>query len=300
MPFASANTIELFYDEIGDPSAPAILLIMGFGAQMIEWPETLCEGLAERGFRVVRFDNRDVGLSTKFDSAAPVDVAAVFARAASGRPIDVPYVLNDMARDAIGLLDAIGVERAHIIGTSMGGMIAQIIAAEHKERVRSLVSIMSTSGDPNLPPGKPAAMALLAAPLPRPEAREARIQFGVKVYQTIGSPGFPTSEAKLRAKVVRAVERSSYSKGRPRQLAAIIADGSRVDRLKRVVAPTLVIHGADDPLVPVEHGKDTARKIPGAKLMIETGMGHDLPEALIPTLVEAIAARCHAADAVVK
>jgi pimeloyl-ACP methyl ester carboxylesterase len=297
MPVASANSIKLFYDEVGDPSAPVILLIMGLGVQMIEWPETFCEGLAKRGFRVVRFDNRDIGLSTKFESAAPVDVPATFARVMSGQPIEVPYLLNDMARDTIGLLDAISVQRAHLVGLSMGGMIAQIIAAEHTERVRSLVSIMSSSGDPNLPPGKPAAMALLTAPLPSPQDREARIEFGVKVWQTIGSPGFPTPEAKLRAKVMRAVERSSYDKGFSRQLVAILADGSRVNRLKRIVAPTLVIHGADDPLIPVECGEDTARNIPGAKLMIEPGMGHDLPEALIPTLVEAIAAHCQAADA---
>jgi len=297
MPIASANSIKLFYDEFGNRSAPAILLITGFGAQMIEWPETFCEGLGKRGFRVIRFDNRDVGLSTKLDGGTPVDVAAAFARATSGQPIEAPYVLEDMARDAIGLLDALGIERAHVVGASMGGMIAQIIAAEYKERVRSLVSIMSTSGDPNLPDGKPEAMALLAAPLPPPEARQARIEFGVKVYQTIGSPGYPTPEAMLRAKVTRAVERSSYIAGRPRQLVAVVADGSRVERLKRIVAPTLVIHGADDPLMPIEHGKDTARNIPGAKLMIEPGMGHDLPEALIPTLVEAIAAHCHAADA---
>jgi pimeloyl-ACP methyl ester carboxylesterase len=289
--------MELFYDEIGNRSAPPILLIMGLGGQMIEWPETFCEGLSKRGYRVVRFDNRDAGLSTKFDKAAPVDIAAAFARAASGEPIEAPYVLNDMAHDAVGLLDALGIERAHIVGASMGGMIAQIIAAEHKERVRSLVSIMSTSGGPNLPQGKPEAMALLAAPLPPPEAREARIEFGIRFWQTVGSPGYPTPEATLRAKVTRAIERSSYVAGRPRQLVAIVADGSRVERLKRIVAPTLIIHGVDDPLVPVEHGKDTARNIPGAKLMIEAGMGHDLPEALIPTLVEAIAAHCDAADA---
>ena len=297
MPIASANSIKLFYDEVGDPSAPVILLIMGLGGQMIEWPETFCEGLSKRGFRVVRFDNRDAGLSTKFDSAAPVDVAAVFARAASGQPIEAPYVLNDMASDSIGLLDALGIERAHIVGASMGGMIAQIMAAEHNERVRNSVSIMSTSGGPNLPRGKPEIMALLVAPLPPPEARETRIQFGIKFWQTVGSPRYPTPEATLRAKVTRGIERSSYVEGRPRQLVAVVADGSRVERLKRIVAPTLVIHGADDPLVPIENGKDTARNIPGAKLMIEAGMGHDLPEALIPTLVEAIAAHCQAADA---
>ena len=294
MSIASSNSIELFYDEFGNRSAPVILLIMGLGGQMIAWPETFCEGLAKHGFHVVRFDNRDVGLSTKLDGAAPADVGAALGRAAKGQPIEAPYVLNDMARDAVGLLDALGIERAHIVGASMGGMIAQIIAADYKERVRSLVSIMSTSGDPNLLPAKPELMAFVAAP--PPEAREARIEWGIKFWQTIGSPAYPTPEPMLRAKVTRAIERSSYTAGRPRQLVAILADGSRVDRLKRIVAPTLVIHGADDPLVPVEHGKDTARNIHGAKLMIEPGMGHDLPEALIPTLVKAIATHCHGSD----
>ena len=297
MPIAKANSLDLFYEEKGKPSDPALVLVMGLGAQMILWPQGFFTGLADRGFRVVRFDNRDIGLSTKIDKGPPVDVAAAFGRAQAGLPIGAPYTLTDMAEDVVGLLDAIGVERAHLVGASMGGMIAQIVAAEHPKRVRSLTSIMSTSGDPSLPPGDPKAMAALTAPPPPPEDREANIVFGMKLRRAIGSPGFPTPDAELRALVAENLERSTYPEGPQRQLLAVLADGSRVERLKKIGAPTLVIHGADDPLLPAESGKDTARHIRGARLLIEPGMGHDLPTALIPTLVDAIAAHCKAADA---
>jgi pimeloyl-ACP methyl ester carboxylesterase len=201
-----------------------------------------------------------------------------------------------MAKDAIGLMDALGVARAHLVGASMGGMIAQIMAAKHGRRTRSLVSIMSTSGDPKLPQAKPAVAAMLTATRPPRSDREASIQFGMQVYRVIGSPGYPTPEPELRAKVERAFDRSYDTAGIGRQMLAILASGSRVDLLKTIRAPTLVLHGGDDPLVPVEAGRDTARLTPGATMKIIPGWGHDIPTALIPTLVEAIAAHCQSAD----
>jgi pimeloyl-ACP methyl ester carboxylesterase len=296
MPLARANAMDLFYDEIGDAKAPALLLIMGLGTQMIGWPEAFCGRLADRGFRVIRFDNRDIGLSTKIENALKIDLLAAFANAAVGRPVQAPYRLEDMAKDACGLMDALGLERAHIVGASMGGMIAQLIAAKHGERARSLTSMMSSSGDPRLEQPAPSAGALLTASRPPQDEREASIQFGMNVLRVIGSPGYPSPEPEVRAKIVRAFDRSHYLAGYPRQLAAVLATGSRVELLKTIRVPTLVLHGADDPLIPVAAGRDTARHIPGASLKIIPGWGHDIPTALIPTLVEAIAAHCERAD----
>jgi pimeloyl-ACP methyl ester carboxylesterase len=296
MPLQRANGIDIFYDEIGDANAPALLLIMGLGTQMIGWPDAFCGRLADRGFRVVRFDNRDIGLSTKFENAAKVDIGAAMMRAFSGLPIEAAYNLDDMAKDAIGVLDALKIAKAHIVGASMGGMIAQIIAAKHPARTRSLVSMMSTSGDPKLPQATPAAAAALSTPRPSQGDREASIQFGMSAFRAIGSPGYPTPEPELRGKIERSFDRSYYPAGVARQMLAVLASGSRVDLLPTIKLPTLVLHGASDPLVPVEAGKDTARLIPGATLKIITGWGHDLPTALIPTLVEAIATHCLSAD----
>jgi len=198
MPLASANGIEIFYDDVGDPNAPALLLIMGLATQMIGWPEAFCGRLADRGFRVIRFDNRDIGLTTKIENAPKVDIPAAFLRALAGLPVPAPYNLDDMAKDAIGLMDALGVARAHVVGASMGGMIAQIMAAKHGARTRSLVSIMSTSGDPKLPQAKPAVAAMMTATRPPGSDREASIQYGMNVYRVIGSPGCPTPEPELR------------------------------------------------------------------------------------------------------
>jgi pimeloyl-ACP methyl ester carboxylesterase len=296
MPLVRANGIEIFYDEVGDPKATTLLLIMGLGTQMVGWPEAFCGRLADRGFRVVRFDNRDVGLSTKIENAPKIDIAATLLRGLAGQRVEAPYDLDDMAMDAIGLMDALGLAKAHVIGASMGGMIAQIIASKHRERARSLVSIMSSSGDPKLPQAKPAAAALLVAPRPSLGDREASIQFGMNVYRVIGSPGYPTPEPELRAKIERFVDRSVYPAGSVRHLLAVLTSGSRVDLLKTIRLPALVLHGADDPLIPVEAGRDTARHIPGAILKIIAGWGHDIPTALIPPLVEAIAGHCENAD----
>jgi pimeloyl-ACP methyl ester carboxylesterase len=295
MPFAQANAIELAYEDKGASSAPAILLIMGLGAPLTFWPDDFVEGLVDRGFRVIRFDNRDFGLSTKFDGV-PADVEAAIARLMRGETIDAPYGLPDMAKDAIGLLDALHIEKAHIVGASMGGMISQIIAAEYKGRVRSLVSIMSTSGDPSVPQGEPEALAVLTIPPPPAEDREANIVHGVKCQRAIGSSVLPASDEELRAKVARGYDRSNYYAGVPRQLLAVLANGSRVELLKRIASPTLVIHGTNDPLIPLEGGKDTAAHIPGAELLIIPGMGHDFPNSLLGVLVDAVAAHCRRAD----
>ena len=296
MPVVSANGIDIAYDEFGYETAPAIVLIMGLGTQMIAWPEAFCAALADRGFRVIRFDNRDIGLSTKIETAPPVDLATAVGRAIAGKPINPPYTLNDMAADTIGLMDVLGIDRAHIVGASMGGMIAQVIAAHYQDRTQSLTSIMSSSGDPKLPPATAEAMAALLAPRPGIEDREKAIQHGMNVYRAIGSPGFPTPGPELRAKVERALERSYYPNGVGRQFLAILASGSRVEMLRRIKVPSLVIHGSDDPLVPVEAGRDTAKQIPSAKLTIIPGMGHDLATGLIPILVDAIADHCLTVD----
>ena len=298
MPIVAANGIDIAYDEMGDPKAPAILLIMGLGTQLIAWPDAFCLALAHRGFRVVRFDNRDIGLSTKIEKFAAVDLAGAFARAIAGQSVEAPYTLNDMAADTVGLMDTLRIERAHVVGASMGGMIAQIVAATYADRTRSLTSIMSSSGDPGLPPSKPEAIAALLSPRPSSADRESIIREGIRILRLIGSPGFPTSDAELRAKVERAADRSYYPPGVGRHLLAVLASGSRVELLRTIKVPALVIHGADDPLVPVEAGKDTARHIPGAALKVIPGMGHDLANDLIPILTEAIADHCLAADGI--
>jgi pimeloyl-ACP methyl ester carboxylesterase len=296
VPSLRANGLDICYDEVGDAKAPPLLLIMGLGTQMIAWPDAFCGRLADRGFRVIRFDNRDVGLSSKIENAPKVDIASAFMRALTGQKVEAPYTLDDMAEDAVGLLDALAIDKAHIVGASMGGMIAQTVAAKHASRTRSLTSIMSSSGDPKLPQAKPAAGEALISPRPAQSDREASIQFGMNTYRAIGSPGYPAPEPELRAKIERAFDRSYYPAGFARQLVSVLASGSRVEMLKTIHVPTLVLHGEDDPLVPVEAGKDTARLIPGAVLKTIPGWGHDVPTPLIPILVEAIASHCEKAD----
>src|SRR6476469_5119409 len=272
MPVISANGIDLAYAARGNRGDPAILLIMGLATQMIAWPEPFCDGLAARGFRVVRFDNRDIGLSTKFEAAAPIDLGAVLQRVMAGEKINPPYDLADMAADTVGLMDRLGIEKAHVVGASMGGMIAQIVAVKYPDRVRSLVSIMSSSGDPSLPQAKPEAMTAIMQARPDGSDRELAIQHGMRIYRAIGSPGFPTPDDELRTKVGAAFDRSYYPVGVGRQIVAIMASGSRVDMLKKLSVPTLVLHGADDPLVPVEAGRHTAAQILGSTLTVIPGM----------------------------
>ena len=293
MPQARANGIQLEYDTFGRASDAPLLLIMGLGAQMVLWDEEFCELLAQHGHYVVRFDNRDVGLSTKFDHKGVPNVVALM-QAGADRST-VPYTLDDMADDAAGLLDALRIERAHIVGASMGGMIAQTVAYRHAPKTRSLVSIMSSTGNPALPPAKPEAMAVLLTP--RPLDREGNVDAAVKASIVIGSPAYPQDVARLRARSAMMFDRSFTPLGTARQMAAIFAHGNRATRLAAVTAPTLVIHGLADPLVPVEGGRDTAKSIPGAQLLEIEGMGHDLPPGLWTRIADAIAAHTKKAEA---
>ena len=288
---AKANGIEIEYETFGSRTDPALLLIMGLGAQLTLWPETICEGLAAQGFFVVRYDNRDVGLSTDFDAWGMPDLMGAFAKLMKGETVDAPYLLSDMASDATGLLDALEIDRAHMVGGSMGGMIAQVIAATYPQRTRSLVSIMSTSGRPGLPLGKPEALAMLSAQ-PEGTDREQLIAHGLKLRTVISGPGYPTEPAAMRALVERNIDRRYYPPGAARQYLAIMASGPRVDLLKTVTVPTLVLHGEDDPLLPVECGRDVAALVPGAKIETFPGWGHDVPEQMVPKLVSSISSFC--------
>lgn len=291
---AKANGIEIEYETFGSRKDPALLLIMGLGAQLTLWPESLCEGLAGQGLFVVRYDNRDVGLSTDFDEAGLPNLADAFGRLMKGETVDAPYLLSDMAADAVGLLDALAIDRAHMVGGSMGGMIAQVVAATHPARTRSLVSIMSTSGRYGLPAGKPEAVAMLSAQ-PEGTEREQLIAHGMKLRSVISGPGYPTDPAAMRALVERNIDRRYYPAGAARQYLAIMASGPRVELLKTVKVPTLVLHGEDDPLLPVECGRDVATLVPGAKIETFAGWGHDVPEAMVPKLVSSISTFCKAA-----
>jgi pimeloyl-ACP methyl ester carboxylesterase len=289
--FATIGDVELCYERFGDPADPAVLLVMGLGTQMIAWHEDFCGMLVDRGFHVVRFDNRDCGRSTRFDSVPPPRIVELLRR----RPRRPAYTLDDMADDAAGLLDHLEIERAHVVGASMGGMIAQVLAARRPERVASLVSIMSSVG--SRWSGQPAfrVYPLLLRPLPRD--RDAYIKAAEKVFRVIGSPGFPRDQAEIRDLLGRSYDRGLTAAGTGRQMAAIIASGNRTPTLRRITAPTLVIHGTADKLVSVSGGRATARAIPGARLMVIEGMGHDLPRGTWPRLVEGIAANANAAQA---
>jgi pimeloyl-ACP methyl ester carboxylesterase len=292
----AANGLTLEYESLGDPAAPPILLVMGLGMQLIAWPEAFCQGLVDRGFRVIRFDNRDAGLSSKIHVRRQPNVVAALAASWLRLPVRAPYTLEDMAADTVGLLDALAIPRVHIVGLSMGGMIAQVVAAMHPERVLSLTSIMSSSGNRKVSQPRPDAKRAILSKPPNPDDPESVIQHLIRLYGVIGSPGYPTDQHDLRALINRLVRRGYYPAGVARQLVAIIASGNRRRLLRRITAPTLVIHGADDPLIPVEAGRDTARHIDRAKLLVIPGMGHDLAPGLVPILVDAIAEHCRSAD----
>jgi pimeloyl-ACP methyl ester carboxylesterase len=295
MPRAAANGIELEYEVFGDDRATPLVLIMGFASQMIVWDEDFCRALSNRGHRVIRFDNRDVGRSTKVDHLGTLNLAATMVAHRLGRGIESPYTLDDMAADTAGLLDALGLASAHLCGASMGGMVAQTLAYRRPDRVRSLTSIMSTTGDPDLPQaGLRVQGALLR---PAPADREGYAEHSAKLWRILGSPGFPFDEEQVRARARRAFDRGLYPKGISRQLTAILAHGSRRERLRDVVAPTLVIHGEDDPLIPVAGGHDTARCIAGARLVTVPGMGHDLPRPVWPLVIDEISRHVRAAEA---
>lgn len=286
-----ANGIEIEYEAAGAIGGPTLLLVMGLGAQMTIWPEAFFHGLAKRGFYVIRYDNRDTGLSSGFDSWGKADIPAAIGKLIGGQKVEAPYLLKDMADDAIGLLDALGIDRAHMVGASMGGMIVQIVAAEYAARTRSMVSIMSTSGRPGLPQGKPEALAMLSAQ-PEGPARDQLVAHGMKLRRTIGSPGYPAADAELRAFVEKNVDRRWWPEGSARQYLSVIASGDRVEMLKKIKVPTLVLHGEDDPLLPVACGRDVAALVPGAEISTYPGWGHDVPAPMIPTLIDRIAAFC--------
>ena len=288
MPHAIANGIRIEYETHGDPANPPLLLIMGLGAQLTLWPIELVEALVARGYHVIRYDNRDIGLSTKFTEHGVPNVRKVLLMRLFGLRPKLPYRLTDMAADAVALLDALGIAKAHIVGASMGGMIAQLVAATYPERTLSLTSIMSTTGNRRVPPARPEAFKALTTPPPANATLADMIPHVTRIARAIGSPAYPTPEDRLVERITRDFERSFHPTGAGRQLAAIIDDGCRRSRLKNVTAPSLVIHGVDDPLVRVEGGRDTAAHIPGARLHEIPGMGHDLPLELVDEVADAI------------
>ena len=278
MPQVRANGIDIAYESIGREADPAILMIHGFATPLPGWPDSLCEGLVAKGLRVVRFDNRDIGRSTFLTQLGAPDIAAIMAEREAGRAPVAPYSLDDMAADAAALLDALKIKRAHVVGASMGGMIAQLVAINHPAKTKSLVSIMSTTGRPGLPREKPEAMQALMA-LPASPSRADRIATALAAVKAIGGPGFLASDDERRAYLGRSVDYTPFDPpAAARQMAAVIAAPPRHERLRRLNIPALVIHGADDPIIPAAHGEDTARSIPGAELLIAPGLGHDFTE----------------------
>jgi pimeloyl-ACP methyl ester carboxylesterase len=287
MPKAHVNDIEIEYDTFGDSSSKPILLIMGLGGQMIAWLEELCNYVANQGFFVIRFDNRDVGLSTKFEEMGISNLTELIDAFTRGEKVDTPYTLEDMADDAIGVLDDLNIDKAHICGASMGGMIAQIVAYRHPTRVLSLASIMSTTGNPDLPQATQELLQELFSP--PPTDRNAYIKESVRRGRlTYGT--FPYNEEQAGILTAAAYDRCFYPQGIMRQLAAITANGNRKPKLASIKVPTLVVHGREDPLVLVEGGKDTAEAIPGAELLIIEGMGHSFPIEVAPQIIEALLA----------
>jgi pimeloyl-ACP methyl ester carboxylesterase len=290
---AHANGIDICYEIFGERDAEPMLLIMGLGAQMVIWDDAFCEKLAARGFRVIRFDNRDIGQSTKLSGGKRLSPFELLKLRLLRIPVDAPYRLSDMAQDTIGLMDALGIRSAHLVGASMGGMIAQEVAIIFPERVRSLTSIMSTTGDPRVPGPTREAAALLMAPPPK--TKDEYIERFAQTWKMLRVGSFPEDEALDRARAERTFSRGLNPAGVGRQLRAILASGSRKPRLHLVKAPTLVIHGTVDPLVNPAGGKDTAASIPGAKLMMVEGMGHALPIRMWPEIIDAIDQHAHGA-----
>ncbi|HKS20268.1 MAG TPA: alpha/beta hydrolase [Bradyrhizobium sp.] len=292
---AHANGIDICYEIFGDAHAEPLLLIMGLGAQMIHWDDDFCRQLAARGFRVIRFDNRDIGKSSRMTGGKRLTPLELLKLRFLKIPVAAPYRLHDMAEDTIGLMDALGIPSAHLVGASMGGMIAQEIAISFPQRLRSLTSIMSTTGNPRLPPPTREAAAMLMAPPPATKA-EYLDRFA-KTWKILRVGSFPEDERLDRSRAERTFERGLNPAGVGRQLRAVLASGSRKERLRLVKAPTLVIHGTVDPLVRPEGGKDTAASIPGAKLVMIDGMGHALPIPMWPEIIDAIDKHAHGAVA---
>ena len=295
MPRTRANGIEIEYETHGDRAGRPLLALRGLGTQMIQWPPEFRDALVASGHYLVLFDNRDVGRSQWFDAAGVPDLGEVIAAVRAGRPAPLAYTLDDMADDVAGLMDALEIETAHVAGMSMGGMLTTVVGHRHPNRVRSLVPIMASTGNPALPPPTAAAMEALMSPAPR--EREPFIEHHVRTAKAISSPGFPTSDDARREMAGRVYDRAFHPEGTARQYAAIVASGDRRAAVARITAPTLVIHGVDDPLVPVEGGRDIATTIPGAELLEIDGMGHDLPAGLCATIAGAISEHTRKYDA---
>jgi proline iminopeptidase len=299
VPIAAVNGLEIDYEVHGDATAPALLAIMGLGMPAAAWPPALIERLVNRGARVITFDNRDAGGSTRMNGARTLPLPVAMLRAALRRPVPAPYTLHDMAADAAGLLDALGIDRAHVVGVSMGGMIAQLLAAKHPQRVASLTSIMSSTGNPSLrvSMGKPKALRAILSRASDPRDLESVISRLEHVYSVIGSPSAGRDRAEFRQHLERIARRGLDTAASRRQLLAVLAAGDRREWLRRITAPTLVLHGRLDPLVPLAAGVETAQCIAGARLVVIEGMGHDLPPALLPRIAEEIAAHTGLAGA---
>lgn len=288
-----ANGIEIEYELSGPRDGPVLLLIHGVGAQLIRWPAALIERLEQAGFRILRFDNRDIGLSSHLNHLGIPDIAAIVSARAAGEEAELPYSLSDMAADTVALLDALGIASAHVLGVSLGGMVAQVMAIEHRARVRSLNLFMTQSGNPHLPPSDPAALAILSKRAPDPQQdREAFLSHQVALNRALGSPGYPAPESELRFFAAMAAERAYNPAGPARQLAAARGAPDRRPQLRALSIPALVVHGRNDPLFPPECGTDLARSIPGSWLLEPGGMGHDLPAELIDLFVETVRANC--------
>lgn len=297
MPKVAVNGIELEYELRGDPAAPALLLIMGLGMPAAMWPDAFVDALVSQGLRVITFDNRDSGGSTRLEGTRVPNVAVAIARALLRRKVRSPYTLDDMAADAAGLLDALGVASAHVVGVSMGGMIAQVLAARYPSRVLSLTSIMSSSGNPRrkVAFGTRRALGAILHEPPPPTDIPATVAHLERLFAVIGSPGFPQDPALLRAHFTRVAQRGLYRAGTARQMMAILGSGDRRELNRSIVAPTYVIHGGDDPLVPLAAGLDTARHIRGARMEVVMGMGHDFPPELMTTIAAKIGEHCRSA-----
>jgi pimeloyl-ACP methyl ester carboxylesterase len=293
VPTAAANGVELWYETYGDPDDPSLLLVSGLGSQATHWDVDLIHGFVDRGFHVIRFDNRDVGLSTKVESPG-LELGPSILQAMQGEPVDAPYRLTDMAADVVGLLDHLGIESAHVVGASMGGMIAQTVAIEHPQRVRTLTSIMSTTGERDRGLPTPDAGAVLIRPAAK--SRDEAIASYVETWRIIGTQS-EWDEDRVRARGEVAYDRSYDPAGTGRQLLGILASGSRADALRALEVPTLVIHGTADPLVGADGGKRTAELIPGADLLLIEDMGHDLPAVHWPQVIEAITAHAGKVEA---